>query len=156
MTLTASSEYTIRFSDCDPFGHLNNARYIDYFLHAREEHLRQTYDLDLQQFYQQGMLWVVGSHEIIYLKPAVYAEKVAIQSTLIQLSEDQLMVEMVMRDTSKGTIKSILWTRFFPINAKTGKKEKHTAAFMELARPMENKTVDIERGIMARIQELAQ
>ena len=30
-----------RFSDCDPFGHLNNARYIDYFINAREDHLRR-------------------------------------------------------------------------------------------------------------------
>ena len=30
---------TVRFQDCDPFGHLNNARYIDYFLNARQDQI---------------------------------------------------------------------------------------------------------------------
>jgi acyl-CoA thioester hydrolase len=29
------SEALIRFPDCDPFNHLNNSRYIDYFINAR-------------------------------------------------------------------------------------------------------------------------
>ncbi len=29
------TQIVIRFQDCDPFGHLNNARYIDYFVNAR-------------------------------------------------------------------------------------------------------------------------
>ncbi len=29
------SKVLIRFSDCDPFNHLNNARYIDYFINAQ-------------------------------------------------------------------------------------------------------------------------
>lgn len=32
-----------RFQDCDPFSHLNNARYIDYFLNAREDQLALFY-----------------------------------------------------------------------------------------------------------------
>ena len=33
------SEALIRFPDCDPFNHLNNAHYLDYFINAREDHL---------------------------------------------------------------------------------------------------------------------
>ena len=33
----------IRFQDCDPFRHLNNARYTDYFMNAREDQLAQFY-----------------------------------------------------------------------------------------------------------------
>ena len=36
MNKTPHSFYTIRFTDCDLFGHLNNGRYIDYLLNARK------------------------------------------------------------------------------------------------------------------------
>jgi acyl-CoA thioesterase FadM len=44
------SFYTVRFSDCDPMGHLNNARYIDYMLNAREDHLKQAYQINLLEY----------------------------------------------------------------------------------------------------------
>lgn len=33
------SKVKIRFPDCDPFNHLNNSKYIDYFINAREDQL---------------------------------------------------------------------------------------------------------------------
>jgi len=36
-----------RFQDCDPFSHLNNARYIDYFLNARENQLALSYNFNI-------------------------------------------------------------------------------------------------------------
>ena len=32
-----SSTAIIRFQDCDPYSHLNNGRYLDYFMNARED-----------------------------------------------------------------------------------------------------------------------
>ena len=29
------SKVVVRFPDCDPFNHLHNSRYIDYYLNAR-------------------------------------------------------------------------------------------------------------------------
>ena len=51
------SFYTVRFSDCDPLRHLNNARYIDYMLNAREDHLKEHYQMDLADFYKKGTGW---------------------------------------------------------------------------------------------------
>ncbi|MEM8567925.1 MAG: thioesterase family protein, partial [Bacteroidota bacterium] len=43
---TLESIHTIRFPDCDPFNHLNNARYIDYFINAREDHELQHFNFN--------------------------------------------------------------------------------------------------------------
>ncbi len=56
MNKTPHSLYTIRFTDCDPFGHLNNGRYIDYLLNAREDHLKTEYGVDLSQFVEMQMM----------------------------------------------------------------------------------------------------
>jgi YbgC/YbaW family acyl-CoA thioester hydrolase len=144
------SFYRVRFSDCDPLGHLNNARYLDYFLNAREDHLKDHYDLDLRSFYAQGVSWVVSSHEIIYKKPAVYNETVCIASSLIRLFPDTILVEMIMTDEAGKSIKSIMWTSFVHVNVKTGKKETHSDSFMDFAKQVENTEVDAEAGIKAR------
>ena len=91
MNKEPQSIYTVRFSDCDLFGHLNNARYLDYFLNAREDHLKSYYQLDLATYYLKGIGWLVGSHEINYLKPAKYNEEVTIKSSLIKANDQYLL-----------------------------------------------------------------
>ena len=133
MQKTPSSVYKVRFNDCDPFGHLNNARYLDYFLNAREDHLKDAYSLDLTHYYNQGLSWVVGSHEIQYLKPANYNENIVIQSALLRAADDLLVVEMLMADPDFTHYKAICWTKFIPVSLKTGRKENHPKDFMAFA-----------------------
>jgi acyl-CoA thioester hydrolase len=125
------SFYTIRFSDCDPFHHLNNARYIDYFLNAREDHLREHYRMDLADFYRKGQGWVVMQHEIVYLRPASFNESVCIRSGLLEAGTEHLQVEMLMLDASQKQLKALMHTRFVPVSLSAGKKEPHTPEFME-------------------------
>jgi YbgC/YbaW family acyl-CoA thioester hydrolase len=154
MPTKLSSTYTIRFNDCDPFGHLNNARYIDYLLNAREDHLKEYYQIDLLQFVAKGFAWVVSNHEIQYIRPANYNERVAIQSEMIEVGESHLLVEMLMLDEKAENLKAILWTKFTCINIKTGKRELHSAEFVDLARPMLIPGRDGQGGLRARIDEL--
>ena len=117
------SSYRIRFSDCDMFAHLNNARFLDYFLNAREDQLRDHYQFDLNVQYKTGAGWVIGGHEIFYLRPAMMAESVVIQTALFHSGPEHILVEMQMMDEKETHLKSLLWTRFVPVNLKTQKKE---------------------------------
>ncbi len=148
------SYYTVRFGDCDLFAHLNNARYIDYFLNAREDHLKEAYNIDLTDYYKQGISWLVGSHQITYLRPAGYNEKVFISSTLIQAGADSLLVEMIMTDEKQSHLKSFLWTKFIAINVQTGRKENHPEGFMEFATSVVNEEIDHTIGYPKRLQEM--
>lgn len=154
MNLNPSSTYKIRFNDCDLFGHLNNSSYIDYFINAREDHLKEYYDLDLSDYYQKGFGWVVGSHEIAYLKPAFYNETVTIQSTLLAATPDLLNVETIMMDENRGQLKAIMRTKLIPVNLKTGKKEPHQEDFLHWAKALENVAVCTINDLQQRIQLL--
>lgn len=150
--MTLKSFYPVRFNDCDPFGHLNNARYIDYMLNAREDHLQEYYQLDLKHFQQNGMGWVVRHHDIQYVRPAVYGERVAIVSNLLELADSHLVVEMLMFNEEMDVLKAILWTKFTCINLRTGKKEKHTDDFMTFARDKVVPGIDVAAGIRTRMK----
>jgi YbgC/YbaW family acyl-CoA thioester hydrolase len=122
----AESTAKIRFNDCDPFNHLNNSRYIDYLIAAREDHLLEVYGFDLYRHVQQtGMGWVVGEHRIAYVRPALLMETVVICSLVIEWQGDTIWVEMQMWNSDKTVLKCLLWTCFVHVNMKTGRKEQH-------------------------------
>ena len=45
MNPRASCELFVRFSDCDPLGHLYNVRYLDYLFDGRDQHVAENYPL---------------------------------------------------------------------------------------------------------------
>ena len=133
------SKTIIRFPDCDPFNHLNNARYIDYFINAREDHIMANLQLNIYHYAaQNGLGWVVSKNQIAYLKPAFLMETVVIDSTLLRLGEREVFVEMKMWNEKGDKLKSVLWSNFVHINMKTQRPENHSNELMEMFRPFEN------------------
>jgi len=148
------SFYAIRFNDCDPFGHLNNSRYIDYFLNAREDHLVVHYQFSFPEWIKKGLGWVVTNNEISYLKPANAYETVCIRTSLIEYAESQLLVEAIMTDEKQQQIKAVQWTRFVFVNIQAGKKEKHPADLMEWVMSLKNDQVEASAGMKVRLAQL--
>ena len=50
MEIEISSLVKVRFSDCDPIGHLNNVKYIEYMLNAREDHVESFYGFTYEDY----------------------------------------------------------------------------------------------------------
>lgn len=134
-----SSTRKIRFQDCDPFNHLNNARYIDYFMNAREDQLIEHYDLNVyEEAKKYGKSWVVRSNQINYINPAHNMEEVLIESQLIKYSNKQLSVELIMWNKDKTHIKAFAWISFVHFNIATQKAETHEQRFIELFQEVVN------------------
>lgn len=123
----------IRFQDCDPFNHLNNSKYLEYFINAREDQIAEQYNLDVFKYMQAtGLSWVVASNQISYVKPAFTMETVLIESQLIQYSDNLLLVEMKMWNENETELKAILWIKFIPYNIQTKKAANHSDDLMKL------------------------
>ena len=151
---TPRSQEKIRFTDCDMFGHLNNSRYLDYFINAREDHIKSHYDFDINYYYKNDLAWVINSHEIVYLRPAFYNEIVTIQSTLLSVNKDLLFVEALMMNENQDQLKAIMRSKLVPINLKTGKREQHPVELMEWAKPLENAEIFAQGDLETRITQL--
>lgn len=133
------SEVKIRFPDCDPFNHLNNSKYIDYIINAREDHLLNYYDFDLHKIAKEkGISWVVAQNQIAYLAPAVLMETVTIQTRLISFDDKTLLMEASMWDKSKTRLKAVLWSKFTHFNLRTMRSEIHSSDFMDLFNQLHN------------------
>src|SRR5512138_1159646 len=103
----------IRFQDCDPFGHLNNARYVDYFMNARQDQLAEHYNFRLFEHGKEMTEgWVVSRSYVAYLAPAGMAEEVRIRTRLIDFTQHRLVVEGLMLDADGLRLKSVSWIEF--------------------------------------------
>lgn len=127
------SKTKIRFQDCDPLNHLNNSKYLDYLINAREDQLIEHYNLNIfENAKNTGTTWVVGTHQIAYVRPAFVMETVTIDSQLIHYGKKQLLVEIRMWNEDKTELKCVLWSSFIHFNILKGKAHEHHENFMKL------------------------
>ena len=111
------SQAKIRFQDCDPLAHLNNSKYIDYCINAREDQLIANYDFDIHSLARTtGKTWVVGQTQIRYVRPALLMETVTIQSRMVHFEERSITVEIQMLNQAKTQLKSLMWCHFVPVS----------------------------------------
>jgi YbgC/YbaW family acyl-CoA thioester hydrolase len=127
------SQTRIRFDHCDPFGHLNNSAFLNYFQNEREDQVEAAYGMDIHAFFRKtGRAWVVGQNQIVYLSPATVRELVTIQTAIIQITDTSMLVEHIMLDEKKEKLKAVLWTKFVYIDVRKNERAQHEPELMEL------------------------
>lgn len=133
MKKVLESKTKIRFQDCDPYNHLNNAKYLDYFINQREDQVEENYGLNIfEEIKKTGKGWVVGSNQIAYLKPANLMEEIVVESKLIHHNKNAIRVEMKMFNADKSQLKALLWIRFIYIDIRSQKMAEHGSDLTEL------------------------
>jgi acyl-CoA thioester hydrolase len=132
-----STPTKIRFADCDPLGHLNNVRYLDYMLNAREDHVELQWGFSYEEYTKKtGCSWVAIQNEIAYLREVRYNTKVQISSKLIELNDRTVKVEIQMKSTDSKIIFAVLWATAIYFNVKTRKSELHPESVFSQFQPM--------------------
>ena len=123
----------IRFQDCDPFNHLNNAAYLNYFVNAREDQILEHYEIDIYKMARtEGKSWVVGSNQIAYINPAFLMEEVIIESQVLKFDTSSISIEMKMWNKDKTKIKAVMWSTLVYFNLMKQKREQHSEELMNL------------------------
>jgi len=126
------SRVVIRFQDCDPLQHLNNAKYFDYFFNAREDQVPKLYGLEMIDLIKKyKAAWVVYNHNISYVRPARVGEWVRIMSRILWYDHNTVVVEYYMTDDSKKELKTVLWTTMKYVTVKEGTSTEHSGAVLD-------------------------
>ena len=114
----------VRFSDCDPIGHLNNVKYLEYMLNAREDHVEQFYGFTYEEYTRKtGCTWIAIQNEIAYLQEVRYNSRVVISSKTIEIQDRISKVEILMKSEDGNKIFAVLWITVIYFNMKTRKSE---------------------------------
>lgn len=139
------SSVIIRFQDCDPLRHLNNAKYFDYFFNAREDQVPKLYGLEIRDFIEaHRAVWVVYNHHIAYLRSANMGEWVCIMSRLVWFDTNTVVVEYYMTDDLKSHLKTLLWTTFKYVSMDTGRTVDHSDDVIAYLKAIQYPDVDYD------------
>jgi YbgC/YbaW family acyl-CoA thioester hydrolase len=87
----------VRGYECDPYGHVNNAVYLNYLEAARDQ-LLTDHGLDYQELMRVGGgIWVAEAN-LKYVSPAVHGEELTIRT----VQEESGAVSAVLKQTIWG------------------------------------------------------
>ncbi len=81
MIADAQTELRVQGFHCDLYGHVNNARYLEFLETARWETMART--VDIEDFHRQGWSLVVVRIEIDYRAPTTLGDRLRI-TTLVE------------------------------------------------------------------------
>jgi len=149
-----SEIYRVRFSDCDPMGHLNNARYIDYMFNAMEDAVKQNLKIDLAKQMKKGLGWVVVGHDIKYFNPVTHHEKISIRTEVVDVKDDQLIFVIKMFDKKGKQLKSVLRSRLIHFNIESKKRTSHPSKIQkkfESLVPIQKRKLDSVNKLAAAV-----
>ncbi len=80
-----STEFEVRWGECDPAGIVYHPAYIDWFAVARMHFLRDNGIPYMQEFHANGVILVVLSVDCKYMKTLVAEEKIRVDARLEEL-----------------------------------------------------------------------
>lgn len=145
----------IRFQDCDPFGHLNNARYMDYFMNARVDQVAAFYDFHVfDRIRTDSENWIVTQTQIRYLLPARFDDQVRIRTRLIDLSERVVTVEAMMISHDGKRLLALAWIEFMIVDTTTGRPSRHSPELMDFFNAIRVEEAFDPTSFSARAQDL--
>ncbi|MCS7055219.1 MAG: YbgC/FadM family acyl-CoA thioesterase [Thermoflexales bacterium] len=74
-----TSTFKVRFYECDPYGHVNNANYLRYMQEAAFE-ASAAAGYDLRRYAQMGRVWYAHATDIEYVRPVQYGDTVEVKT----------------------------------------------------------------------------
>ena len=72
----------VRFRDCDPMGHVNNAVYLTYLEQARFAHWRAVWGFNFEGLPENAPGVILARAEIDYRRPARYGDMLEVRISL--------------------------------------------------------------------------
>lgn len=98
----------VRFHECDPFGHVNNAVYVEYLEEAAIQHARALTWTEARLRADAGGVFVARKHEVDYLNAAVADDWLRVTTWVSEMQGATAFRRYeitLLRDTEPGAIR---------------------------------------------------
>lgn len=107
----------VRGYHIDLYGHVNNARYLEFLEEARWELLDKTVDRD--KWHRQGIGLSVVNININYRRPAVMGDRLEIKTTLERIGRKSVVLKQVITKTGDRRLVAEALVTFVIVDMKT-------------------------------------
>lgn len=104
MTVAYRHQLEVRFRDCDPMGHVNNAVYLTYLEQARFAHWREIWGMNFERI-PEGTPGVILAHaEIDYRRPAKYGDRLEVRISLESIGRSSFAYRYEIVDAAERIV----------------------------------------------------
>jgi acyl-CoA thioester hydrolase len=94
----------VRFRDCDPMGHVNNAVYLTYLEQARFAHWRAAWGFDVEGLPADAPGVILARAEIDYRRPARYGDTLEVRISLDRIGRTSFSYSYEVVDQSDAVV----------------------------------------------------
>ena len=105
-----TSTHRIRFSELDPYDHMNTGTYATYYVDHRMEALRESVGWDLRTLGTLPFMVWVRRVEIDFLRPARGDQEITITSFVREFRGPDALIQCAMIDSAGANISRCLMT----------------------------------------------
>jgi thioesterase-3 len=122
-------EIKVRGYHLDLYGHVNNARYLEFLEEARWAAIE---GVDLQQLAQKGYALTVVNININYRRPALMNQVLRIETGPAQWNKRSAVIHQVVKLKDADTLIADADVTFVMVNAKTGRAAELEGDLLEM------------------------
>ena len=109
----------VRGFHCDLYGHVNNARYLEFLEEARWDYVEMA--PELVKLGERGLGFIVAAITIQYKRPVGLGEVVEIQSEMAGFTAKRAIMRQTVLNTASGKVVVAAEVTFAIIDLKTGR-----------------------------------
>lgn len=101
--MQTQTEITVRWNDCDPMGHANNAVYFTYFEQARVVLFREFFGIKKgKPVLAEHFPFIIAEISCKFLKPVYVDERLIVEARVTNVKNSSFVVEYDMTDKLNG------------------------------------------------------
>ena len=122
-----------RFSDLDPYGHVNFKHFLDYVITSRLTFLQNRFNMSLEKLAKIGTGFYATEAQIKFLKPILGIKQLDIETYVESVIRDQILViPFIIKDEKTSIIYAEGRLNFAVIDLRTGKPTNITEEIQSL------------------------
>ena len=122
MKFPVKTETTVYFSDCDPMGHCNNARFFTFMENARVQYYKKLKVLDLRTMNAQTAFgFILAEASCSFKSPAAIDETLVVSARTASIGNKSFTSEYEIREKKSRRLVAIGRSVQVMFNYRTGK-----------------------------------
>ncbi len=99
MKFPVKAEVVVYFSDCDPMGHCNNARFFTYMEHARVQYCKKLMALDLRSMNARSAFgFILAEATCTFVSPAYIDETLVVGLSVSEIGTKSFILKYEIRE----------------------------------------------------------
>ncbi|OGP07682.1 MAG: hypothetical protein A2048_00750 [Deltaproteobacteria bacterium GWA2_45_12] len=103
--MKSTTEINVRFSDCDPMGHVNNANYFTYMEQARVVFFKNFYDLPTEGHVgPETFPFILAEISCRFLKPVFVDQNLVVHLRVSEVKNSSFFFEYELKEKSTGDL----------------------------------------------------